>query len=163
MLISGRLTYELIGRTKLANVLYTKELQRRLDEESVPIIVISLHPGTVNTGKSFPCQKYPFFYVPHAPSTDGNQSFAKKKGGVIGAVYGWWANHFFAVPDAGALNSVFAAVAPTVRSNPEKYKGSFLQPTGVISTPSKDALSVDLARELWGTTESVLKEIGVEV
>lgn len=36
--------------SKLANILFTKELQRRLDEENVPIIVMAVHPGDIATG-----------------------------------------------------------------------------------------------------------------
>lgn len=57
---------------------------------------------------------------------------------------------------------MFAAAAPTVRANADKYKGVYLRPTGVIGTPNKDALKVELAQELWGTTEAILKEIGVD-
>ena len=70
---------------------------------------------------------------------------------------------FFASSADGALNSVFAAAAPTVRANAENYKGAYLRPTGVIGIPNKDALKVELAQELWETTETILKEIGVDV
>ena len=70
--------------------------------------------------------------------------------------------NFFLSPEDGALNTAFAAAAPTVRANADKYKGVYLRPTGVIGTPNKDALKVELAQELWGTTEAILKEIGVD-
>ncbi|KAG9081170.1 hypothetical protein FRC06_005755 [Ceratobasidium sp. 370] len=38
------------GRSKVANILFISELQRRLDAEGSNIIAISLHPGTVTTG-----------------------------------------------------------------------------------------------------------------
>lgn len=36
--------------SKLANHLFSAELQRRLDAEKVPIITVGLHPGYVLTG-----------------------------------------------------------------------------------------------------------------
>jgi hypothetical protein len=39
------------GRTKLANMLFAAELQRRLDAEGSQIIVLSLSPGAVSTGE----------------------------------------------------------------------------------------------------------------
>lgn len=41
--------------TKLANVLWTAELQRRFDAEKIPITVMSIHPGNVMSGKVFFC------------------------------------------------------------------------------------------------------------
>ncbi|KAK0446074.1 uncharacterized protein EV420DRAFT_1622615 [Desarmillaria tabescens] len=38
------------GVSKLMNVIYTTELQRRLSAKSIPITCISLHPGSVDTG-----------------------------------------------------------------------------------------------------------------
>jgi hypothetical protein len=35
--------------TKLLNILFASELQRRADKENVPIISISVHPGVVAT------------------------------------------------------------------------------------------------------------------
>ena len=36
--------------TKLANVLWTNELQRRFDAEKIPITAMSVHPGNVMSG-----------------------------------------------------------------------------------------------------------------
>lgn len=90
-------------------------------------------------------------------------AFGIRKGGVFGGIYAWISEHFFTTPTNGAYNSVFAASAPVVRANPETYKGVYLRPTGVISTPGKDGVKPDLAKELWGTTEEILKEIGVDI
>lgn len=35
----------------MANILFAKELQRRFDEEGIPAIAVSLHPGDIATGK----------------------------------------------------------------------------------------------------------------
>jgi hypothetical protein len=40
------------GLGKLANILFTKELQKRFNAEGVPAISISLHPGEVKTGEA---------------------------------------------------------------------------------------------------------------
>jgi len=37
------------GQSKLENILFTQELQRRADAEGVPLTVTSLHPGAINT------------------------------------------------------------------------------------------------------------------
>ena len=38
------------GYTKLANILWTTELQRRFDAENIPITAMSVHPGNVMSG-----------------------------------------------------------------------------------------------------------------
>jgi hypothetical protein len=40
-----------IAYTKLANVLWTNELQRRFDAEKIPITAMSVHPGNVMSGR----------------------------------------------------------------------------------------------------------------
>ncbi|KAJ3475072.1 hypothetical protein NLI96_g12075 [Meripilus lineatus] len=130
-------------RTKLANALFATELQRRLDREGIPIIILSLHPGCVNT--------------------EGYQAYAQQKRGVIGFIWSWFGNLFLLSPSDGALNSVFAAVAPEIRANPQTYKGGHLRSVGVVGAPNKEALDEDLAHELWDTTDTILNKLGVVV
>lgn len=120
--------------TKLTNLLFTNELQRRLDRSHLPITCISLHPGEVNTFASR--TPYPFI------------------ANIVMSL-------FFLVPEAGAYTSCFAAAARVVRDKPDKYKGVYLMPVGVITQPSNNARKDDLALELWETTERILKEMGL--
>lgn len=39
------------GLSKLANVLFANELQRRFDAEDLSALALSVHPGTVSTSK----------------------------------------------------------------------------------------------------------------
>jgi hypothetical protein len=41
------------GLSKLANILFTAELQRRLDAENIAALSIALHPGGVSTGRAY--------------------------------------------------------------------------------------------------------------
>ena len=85
------------------------------------------------------------------------------KGGIIGFVWSWIGHLFLLSPSDGALNSVFAAVAPVVRANAGAYKGAHLRFPGVIGAPNQEALDVELAKELWESSEVILQEIGIHV
>ncbi|KAH7338468.1 hypothetical protein B0J17DRAFT_662599 [Rhizoctonia solani] len=123
------------SRTKLANLLFTQELQRRLDKEGSSIITISVHPGYVATDAA-------------------RQSTAKMP------VLGWISNIlvklFFIDEAAGARNSVYAASNPAIRSDPERHRGRFMTPVGKITAPSALAQNQDLAADLWTLTEKVV-------
>ncbi|EMD41123.1 hypothetical protein CERSUDRAFT_103441 [Gelatoporia subvermispora B] len=127
--------------TKLMEILYMKELQRRLDAEGVPIIVLSVCPGSVNT--------------------DGVQNYAHSFGPFVSRLYAGIANILFATPAKGAHSSVFAAAAPVVRANVREYRGGFIRPPAQLSKTSKMADDPGLAKELWETTEKILNDIGV--
>ncbi|KEP51524.1 short chain dehydrogenase [Rhizoctonia solani 123E] len=121
------------SRTKLANLLFTQELQRQLDEESCDIITVSVHPGYVATVR---------------------ESMAKMP------ILGWMSNilaKFFLIDEAaGARNSVYAASNPVIRSDPERHRGKFMTPIGTITPPSVLAQDPDLARDLWTLTEKLV-------
>ncbi|CAE6466252.1 unnamed protein product [Rhizoctonia solani] len=123
------------SRTKLANLLFTQELQRQLDEESCDIITVSVHPGYVATDAV-------------------RESMAKMP------ILGWMSNilaKFFLIDEAaGARNSVYAASNPVIRSDPERHRGKFMTPIGTITPPSVLAQDPDLARDLWTLTEKLV-------
>lgn len=120
--------------TKLTNILFMNELQRRLDASKTAITCISIHPGEVNTFAS----RTPF--------------------PVLASIF---MGLFFVTPEVGAYNSCFAAASPLIRQHPEKYKAIYLVPVGVIQAPGKNAQRDDLARDLWETTENVLKDLAI--
>ena len=124
------------GASKLANILWTNELQKRLDEEQSSIIAISLHPGEVNT------------IVDRIPKF---QTLAKI---FFGLFYKQW--------DQGAYNSAFAAASPLVRASPEAYKGKYIEGDyGTVVLPSKMGQDREMAARLWVITEEYLTEKGL--
>jgi len=135
-LLPGLMRY---GHSKLCNLLHAKSLQNRFNaaEPPIPITVISLHPGGVNSFTDtwlFP-------------------RFSK-----------WLVELAIQDLEHGAYNSVFAAASKEVAENREKYKGVYLDsnPTGSIATHKSGPLSDGaLAEELWKTTEKFLTDIGL--
>ncbi|KAJ2915083.1 hypothetical protein MD484_g5353, partial [Candolleomyces efflorescens] len=117
--------------SKFANVLYAKELQRRLSREKSPISVLSLHPGNVNTfASSTPCPRFASLIMP-------------------------W---IFMSPDVGSYTTLFAAASPLIKEQPEAFRGAYLKPIAQLGKASDNAEREDLGAELWETTENVLKQ-----
>jgi hypothetical protein len=110
------------------------ELQKRLDATKTAITCISVHPGEVNTFAS----RTPFPFLASI---------------VMGI--------FFVTPEVGAYNPCLAAASPLIRQYPEKYKGAYLVPLGVIGEPGRNAKRGDLALDLWDTTERILKDLEI--
>ncbi|QMW43136.1 hypothetical protein G4B11_006506 [Aspergillus flavus] len=103
---SNRLRY---GLSKLAMVLFSKEIQRRANEEGIHMVATSMHPGGVRTD--------------------------------------------------GALTPLFAAAHPLPFIERGKYGGAYLVPFGDIGKISEDGDSEQLAKDLWDTSERVLKDV----
>ena len=112
------------------------ELQRRLDNSETAMTCVSLHPGPVNTFAS----RTPF------PT-------------LAAIIMGL----FFVTPEVGAYSSCFAAASPLIRQHPEKYKGAYLLPVGVLAEQGQNAKRDDLAHDLWETTERILKGLSISI
>lgn len=113
------------GRSKLANILFTNELARRLEGSGVT--ANSLHPGTVRTG--------------WAGEGDAKGLFA------LGVAIG---RPFFLSPARGAKTSVYLASSPEVDDVSGRY---FVRCRP--RTPSKAARDEAAARRLWEVSEGL--------
>ncbi|KAI0777279.1 NAD-P-binding protein, partial [Trametes elegans] len=131
--------FDRYGLSKLANTLFAKQLQRKLDGEGAPIIVTSLHPGSV--------------------FTEGVQADPTLSLPIIKPITTIILRQLFLSPSEGAYNSLFAAASPIVKAEKEKYKGAYLRPPAgtIVSPPAPQAESKELAEELWNTTEAILR------
>ena len=135
------LTCNTQAQSKLANILYAKQLQKKFDTDNVPVTVIAAHPGYVDT--------------------EGFRKDPTVKTPLIGPMWAAVLALFFATPSRGAHSTVFAAASPVVRANRTLYKGAYVAPDelhgGRISKPpNAKANDAGLAEELWLTTERVV-------
>ncbi|KZO90125.1 NAD-P-binding protein [Calocera viscosa TUFC12733] len=124
------------AQAKTANILFAKELQRRLDEAGVPILSISLHPG--------------------GAATEGFENVLRKMGfGLLWPLASW----ILMSPLQGVATPLFAATSPEVRRDEEKYKGQYLVPYGKVGKPGPVASRPEMPGQLWELTEKAVKEI----
>ena len=119
---------QVYGRSKLANILFTNELARRLSGTGVT--ANSLHPGTVATG-----------YARDGDAT-GFLAFGVK---VI--------KPFILTPEKGARTSVYLASSPEVAEVTGEY---FVKCKP--RTPSKAARDAAAAARLWSVSEELVAQ-----
>jgi NAD(P)-dependent dehydrogenase (short-subunit alcohol dehydrogenase family) len=121
------------GQSKLANLLFTAELQRRLDAAGSPVIATAAHPGYAATNLQF----HSGSGLMDRLSSVGNRIFAQDE-------------------HDGALPTLYAATA-------DVHGNSFAGPSGIMeqrgapklvgrSAVAKDA---DAARRLWEVSEQL--------
>ncbi|KAJ3998315.1 short-chain dehydrogenase [Lentinula boryana] len=127
------------GYSKLANLLFAKELQRKLNEAGIQAISVAVHPGVVETDGAIK-------YV-------GPEKLSQVKD-IIG-------------PLQGALAPLFAAAATEVWTEKDgDWAGAYVMPYGVPSPVDESEAAKDpkLAKELWEATEKILAEnVGISV
>jgi NAD(P)-dependent dehydrogenase (short-subunit alcohol dehydrogenase family) len=126
------------GQSKLANMLYARELAKRVSG----VKVLAVHPGIVNTGLV--------------------DAMSLKNRAVVYAT-AWWR---FVKPEEGAYNQVWAATVDFVEwengKNEEKgvVNGGYYEPVGKYMDGSLDSVALDregaLAGRLWEWTEEAL-------
>ena len=125
------------GQSKLANVLFARELTRRLDDAGVAgVTSVAVHPGYANTN----LQR-------RGPEQRGS-TLRKYAMDVANAVFAQSAAD-------GALPMLYAATAPDVAGGAYYGPGGFMDMRGspMRQEPSARALDDDLARRLWEATE----------
>lgn len=111
--------------SKAATTLFAQELQRRLDEQGLPILSIAVHPGEVATEGVMTSNTAPLKII---------------------------ARMSFLTPKQGTASPLFAATAKQVRQDPEKYKGKFLVPIGKVTAPNPVATDERQVQGLWENT-----------
>jgi NAD(P)-dependent dehydrogenase (short-subunit alcohol dehydrogenase family) len=122
--------FAVYSRTKLANILFTRELARRLDGTGVT--TNALHPG----------------FVASSFGRDGDTG----RLGDIGMVF----TRPFAISAAqGALTSIHLASSPEVGDVTGQYWYKC-----ALSTPSRAAQDDDAARRLWAVSEQLIAGAG---
>jgi NAD(P)-dependent dehydrogenase (short-subunit alcohol dehydrogenase family) len=126
------------GMSKLANLLFTIELGRRLNTSSVDMITAAAHPGYANT--------------------ELQAKGAKMKGSRLGAGSFNLVNRIVAQSaEKGALPSLFAATATDVEQGGYYGPDGFLRLTGWPSPdrPSKKRADEKVADKLWELSEQL--------
>ncbi|MCJ1392934.1 hypothetical protein MMC18_005806 [Xylographa bjoerkii] len=110
------------GYSKLADILFASELQRRLNKQGVNVLSVSLNPGPVVTEGGLGV--WPKVLVPIL-------------------------RMFFAAPAQGAMASLFAATDPGVRGRATTYKGK-VDVTGSFALDSSPRFPIptDIVSEL---------------
>ncbi|KAI0190492.1 short-chain dehydrogenase [Xylaria flabelliformis] len=119
------------GYTKLATILFTKELQRKFNAEGVPILVMNPNPGGV--------------------ASDGA---ARYLGGRDSDIF-----REALTPAEGALTILFTAAHPEPVLDRAKYAGAFVLPFGGWKEASQQAQDPALAAQLWEGSEALLKTL----
>ena len=114
-------------RSKLANILFTRELARRLDGSG--ITANAVHPGIVATRLA----------------RDGDAGWLGNLGMKL-------SSPFFQTPEQGARTSVYAASAPELESITGAYFASSLP-----APTNRQAMDMAAARRLWDASEELLR------
>ena len=119
------------GQSKLANLLFTAELQRRLTAAGSAVLATAAHPGYAATNLQFHSERRWMDLLGSA----GNRLFAQDE-------------------NAGALPTLYAAVAD-IPPNSFAGPGGFMQQRGAPKLVDRSAAAKDgdVARRLWDVSE----------
>ncbi len=126
------------GMSKLSNLLFTKELTRRLTGSGDRVIAAASHPGYANT--------------------ELQAKGAKMRGSKLGAWSFRLVNRLVAQSaEMGALPSLFAATAEGIKSGDYIGPGGFMSMKGwpAIDLPNSKRVTEEAAKKLWDLSESL--------
>ncbi|WP_019637966.1 oxidoreductase [Paenibacillus fonticola] len=129
------------GQSKLANLLFAFELQRRIDEAGLNMLSVAAHPGIAATN---------LFNV--GPQMSGSRMQT--------LLYGWITRYIAQPEQMGALPALYAATSPDVKAG--RYYGP--DRFGIKGFPGEASASIaarnrDNAQRLWNISEQLTKVI----
>ena len=138
--LMGKESYErwgAYGQSKLANVLFAYELQRKLDAVRASTISLAVHPGVAATNlrTKLMTRETPFLH----------------------RIQGYFWETLRQSVEMGALPQLYAATAPNVRGGEFYAPGGFLQRAGYPKKTRSSHRSYDetLAKQLWAVSEEL--------
>ncbi|KAG0645855.1 putative oxidoreductase [Hyphodiscus hymeniophilus] len=130
--MSSSFTMTRYGQSKLANILYIRELAKQYPK----ITAVSVHPGIVNT----------------------NLYQSMTAWSVLGNAVGVAKSRFYTSVQDGAKNQLWACVARRgTEAKGEVKSGGYYTPVGVEDQGSRFAKNQELAKKLWVWTEAELE------
>eukprot|EP00842_Homolaphlyctis_polyrhiza_P001356 jgi/Hompol1/2220/HPOL_005891-RA len=127
------------GQSKLANILFTRELNRRYGDKG--IFCNAIHPGVVQTEllrgpkESYGISSWFFFLSPIVDFVE-------------------WT--FSLTPKDGALTQIYCAASNKIVE--ENIRGEYLIPFGKVDLGSAHSRDPELAKKLWEWTEKTVAE-----
>lgn len=121
------------GQSKLANVLFAKELNKRFGDKGITSVAV--HPGVVNTELYRSTAKWP----------------------VVGQLLGLTKGILFSSVPVGAKGQLWAATAPKGDVKGAVKGGEYYTPVGVAGQESANGKDSKLAEKLWEWTEKELE------
>lgn len=132
MLIKGYGLMKAYGQSKLANVLFAKELQRRLEEKNIAMLSLSVHPGFNRTN----------MITRFLGTTRISQAIMNLVAGGAQA------------PEIGARVQLYAATAKNVE--PGAYYVPNLKAEPKVGFSTAEANDPEVAEKLWCVSEELL-------
>jgi NAD(P)-dependent dehydrogenase (short-subunit alcohol dehydrogenase family) len=125
------------GQSKLANVLFAYELQRKLETEKASTISVAVHPGVAATNlrTKLMTRETPFLH----------------------RIQGYFWEMLSQSLEMGVLPQLYAATAPDVQGGKFYAPGGFLQRAGYPKKvrSSRKSYNETLARQLWAVSEEL--------
>ncbi|CAD6500138.1 BgTH12-04241, partial [Blumeria graminis f. sp. triticale] len=139
------LTAQRYGQSKLANILFIKELARQFDEDKTGVLAVAVHPGVVDTGLYASVDKWPVlgFLL----------KLIKRAGGM------------FLTSRQGAMTQLWALTAARAElgvdanhSAGKVVSGDYYTPVGMAGQGNKTTKDAGLAKRLWEWTDEEVKQ-----
>lgn len=125
------------GRSKLANVLFTRELNKRLAGKKV--FANALHPGGIAT-------ELPRYVLPK----EGDHSVRARLSRFLSTTF----LSVFLQPPEGALTSLYLATSPEVEA--QNIRGKYFHPIAIETKMPAFAEREELQNDLWRFTEELI-------